>query len=202
MNTQETKIPGGANRRKVTDFEEYFNGQFDAQPVYVPMLEGKCSADKNVMLITTAGAGLAVCISSPEARAGGLAHLIVPYALHNGFPESMTGDFKKRFDGVLESIMASLMQAGGKPEEMRAKLFGCGLIRGEQTSDIAFKLHKYVREYLEQQKIEVTVEEVGGMAGRRIHFFPHDGKAVRRLMKRQMDRDVMIEREDEFNKAL
>lgn len=196
MNTDNSHILGGVDRRKVTDHEEYFNGLFPETPVYVPMMQGKYSNNPDEMLITTAGTGIAVCLNDKTLKIGGLAHLLVPDTLRNN-PTSLTSHVER----ILDDIVEHLFQAGSSSDALKAKIFGGAILSEDDTHHDGELIHRFTRNYLDTKNIPISIEELGQDVGRRIHFFPKSGKAVRRLLKRQIDRDILIEREEEFNRT-
>ena len=196
MNTDNSQISGGMDRRKVTDHEEYFNGLFPETPVSVPMMKGKYSNNPDEMLITTTGTGIAVCLNDKTLKIGGLAHLLVPDALRND-PAALKSHVERLFDDIVEH----LFQAGSSPDALKAKIFGGAILSADNTYGDDELIYSIARDYLDTKNIQISIKELGQNVGRRIHFFPKSGKAVRRLLKRQIDRDILIEREEEFNRA-
>lgn len=183
------------DRRKVTDHEEYWNGFFEEKPIMVGMMESRVSNQDNVMLITTVGRGIAVCLNDKELKTGGLIHILESQSL-KGNQQSL----QHEIDNLISPVLETLTLKGSKPENIKAKLFGCGQLSPNDKEEDARLLYGLVRECLSRNNINISMEDMGQAVGRRIHFFPKNGKAVRRLLQRQVDRDVLIERENSLNK--
>lgn len=186
-------ISGGIDRRKVTDHEEYFNGLFPEKPVYVPIFTSQCSNNSDEMLVTTVGTGIAICINDKALGMSGLAHLFIPEAL-----KSDPSALQEQQEKILEELIDTLIKSGSSPEQMKAKLFGSSQLT-ETSSNDGTQTHNFVKDFLSNAGITVSIEEIGSNVGRRIHFFPKSGKVVRRLLQRQADRVVLLEREEKFN---
>jgi chemotaxis protein CheD len=182
------------DRRKVTDHEEYWNGFFEEKPIMIGMMESKVSDKDDEMLITTVGRGICVCLNDKELKTGGLIHILEPQSL-KGNQQSLQSEINNLIRPVLETLTSK----GAEPENIKAKLFGCGHLSPSDKEEEARLLYGLVRECLSRNQINVSMEDMGQAVGRRIHFFPKNGKAVRRLLQRQVDRDVLIERENTFN---
>lgn len=182
------------DRRKVTNHEEYWNGFFEEKPIMVGMMESVVSDKDDEMLITTAGRGIAVCLNDKELKTGGLIHILEPQSL-KGNQQSL----QNKITDLISPVLDALTSKGAKPENIKAKLFGCGKLSQSDKEEDVRLLYGLVHECLSRNHINISMEDMGQAVGRRIHFFPKNGKAVRRLLQRQVDRDVLIERENTFN---
>jgi chemotaxis protein CheD len=196
--TDHTITPSSTSeeRRKVTDHEEYFNAQFPEKPLYVGFMESVLSDNVKEMLVTTTGTGIAVCINDKELKAGGLAHLVVPDHI-----KGQNDTLKQQYKNALSSIITPLIDSGSTTERLKVKLFG-GSDIGRSSSDEGQKTYTLIISILSDMGLEVGIEEIGSQVGRRIHFFPKNGKVVRRFLQRQPDRDMLIERENAFNTGI
>lgn len=182
------------DRRKVTDYEEYWNSYFSEKPIQVGIMQHKFSSNEDEMLITTVGRGIAVCLNDKTVKAGGLAHILPLQSLTNSIQA-----FETIIDDLLNPIISDLITKGSTPENIKAKLFGGGQLQSDDLEEHAQRTCDIVRSYLGSKSIAISMDDIGNTVGRRIHFFPKNGKVVRRLLQRQIDRDALIEREKKFS---
>jgi chemotaxis protein CheD len=189
----------GAERRTITDHITYFDSLVEAKPLDIPMGRSRCSNLSDVMLVTTVGSGIGVCIHEPGIQAGGLGHFVLPPDVVQAFPgiSDKEPEIKTVIDRVLGSMVETLLQLGGQPSRMRVKLFG-GADLEDTPPDSGRKLAILVKEFLLRNGINVVSEDIGKPMGRRIQFLPVTGQGMRRLLKRAPDIVELSAAEREF----
>jgi chemotaxis protein CheD len=128
-------------------------------------------------ITTVLGSCVAVCLHDPITRTGGMNHFLLP--LH------VERDRSPRFGTIaVPGLVDELVRAGASRRALVAKVFGgasviAGLARGrrlgEENAKLAFRL-------LEEARIPVLDQDVGGSRGRKVVFFADEGTAwVRQL---------------------
>ena len=136
------------------------------------------SAEPVVLSTTGLGSCVAIALHDPGARIGGLAHILLPSV-------ALARDRSNRakFAGTAVPLLLEEMGAlGARPERVRAKLVGgacmfgalmpvAGLAMGERNVLAA-------REALEQARIPIAAQDVGGEHGRSVYFDTRDGRVL------------------------
>ncbi len=128
-------------------------------------------------ITTVLGSCVAVCLYDPVAKVGGMNHFLLP--LHVEREQS------PRFGTVaVPQLVEAVLRAGGSRGGLVAKVFGgasvIGVISrgrrlGEENAILALRL-------LEEARIPVLDQDVGGTRGRKLVFFVDEGTAwVRQL---------------------
>jgi chemotaxis protein CheD len=128
-------------------------------------------------ITTVLGSCVAVCLYDPAAKVGGMNHFLLP--LH------VERDRSPRFGTVaVPALVEAVVRAGASPKGLVAKVFGGASVigamaqgrrLGEENAALALRL-------LEEARIPVLDQDVGGSRGRKVVFFVDEGTAwVRQL---------------------
>jgi chemotaxis protein CheD len=131
-------------------------------------------ARDNLMIVTTLGSCIAVCLWDGGARIGGMNHFMLP----DGAGES------GRFGAfAMEVLINELLKRGARRSSLEAKVFGGGqVIAGMDTMNVGERNTAFVLEYLRTEKIPVVAKDVLDVYPRKVCFLPAAGKAmVKRL---------------------
>ncbi len=128
-----------------------------------------------VCLTTILGSCVAACLWDPVARIGGMNHFLLPEA-----PDGARGD--RRY-GVqaMELLINALLARGARRDRLRAKVFGGGRMNSTMA-DIGGRNAIFVRRFLLDEDIPIESESLGGVAARRIQFWPASGRARQHLV--------------------
>lgn len=182
----------GDERREQKDDIAYFDSLVEAKPLEIPINKFKCSNIEDVMLVTTVGSGICICIHEPHIKAGGVGHVLLPDAFLREFPTvSESGaQVKKFFETQIETMIMTIKQLGGKSDKMRVKLFGGGQIMVDDC-DQGQKTYVFVKEMLVRHGLQIISEDIGQKMGRRIQYIPVSGRGMRRLLKRDSDIEIL-----------
>ena len=191
-------LPEG-ERRTISDHIAYFDSLVDAKPVEVPLGKCRCSNLDGVMLVTTVGTGIGICMHDSKIKAGGLGHLLLPEFLLDQFPHFDEQYEPIRYQGelLMSTMVTTLTQLGGRPSNIRVKLFGGGLVRDDKD-DLGHKIYIFVKEYLVRNGLQVVSEDIGKPMGRRIQYLPVSGRGMRRYLKRQSDFEQLGDIENQY----
>lgn len=158
----------------------YFNPQFQAHTLKVFLGHHQVSERPDVMMVTTLGSCVAACIWDPAAAVGGMNHFLLPEV-----PDSETGgaDAAARYGSVaMERLINDILSRGGKRSRLEAKVFGGARVI-DSSFDVGRKNGAFVLDYLEREGLTVAGQDLGGTSARRVHFFPHTGRAMRKLLR-------------------
>jgi chemotaxis protein CheD len=128
---------------------------------------------------TILGPCVAVCLWDPTKRIGGVAHFLLPYSIGNGQSSPKYGDIAIYF------LIERILSLGSSRQDLKAKLFGgaCVLdaMRSPQNT-LGLKNIEMARSLLEEERIPIVADDVGGRRGRKLIFRTDDGSAWVKLL--------------------
>ncbi len=158
----------------------YFNPQFQAHTLKVFLGHHQVSDRPDVMMVTTLGSCVAACIWDPAAAVGGMNHFLLP-----DVPDSETGgaDAAARYGSVaMEWLINDILSRGGRRERLEVKVFGGARVI-DSSFDVGRKNGAFVLDYVRREGLTLAGQDLGGSSARRVHFFPHTGRAMRKLLR-------------------
>ena len=154
----------------------YFDAHFKAEAVKI--LPGEYFVyHEDLLIMTTLGSCIAVCLWDRQAKVGGMNHFMLPDSGGNGQDSGRYGSY------AMELLINELMKLGASRMTMEAKVFGGGaVISGMNTINVGERNTAFVMEYLKTERIPVVSKDVLDIYPRKVCFLPHSGKAmVKRL---------------------
>ncbi|MEK8085891.1 chemoreceptor glutamine deamidase CheD [Aquabacterium sp. A3] len=133
--------------------------------------------DEDILIMTTLGSCIAVCLWDRQAKVGGMNHFMLP---DNGGGASDSGRYGSY---AMELLINEMMKMGAARMTMEAKVFGGGaVISGMNTINVGERNTNFVMDYLKTERIPVVSKDVLDIYPRKVCFLPHSGKAmVKRL---------------------
>jgi chemotaxis protein CheD len=164
----------------------YVNPEFRARAWKVYLGRHLVSDRADVMMVTTLGSCVAACIHDPVAKIGGMNHFLLPEdpACGRGHA-SGPADAAARYGGVaMERLINELLACGARRERLVVKVFGGARVI-ESSYDIGAANARFVIDYISKEELTLAGQDLGGVAARRVHYFPADGKVMRRLLQPQ-----------------
>jgi len=127
---------------------------------------------------TVVGSCVAVCVTDPVARVGGMNHYLLPQCAGTDNPLRYGA---KAIPQLIERALA----LGARRERLEAKVFGGASVLGalaRQREHLGAKNARLAFELLRSAGISVLAEDVDGAQGRKVIYHTDDGAAwVRRL---------------------
>lgn len=140
-------------------------------------------------LIRTSGLGSCVgaVVYDSKKKIAGLAHVLLP---DSSLTRQATFNKYKYADTALPALIAQLTEAGGRMNQMKAKLAGgAQMFQFTSNSDIMRigpRNVEAVQNILQQYHIPIVSSDVGGSAGRTIEFDPATCKMkIRKVNKEE-----------------
>ncbi len=132
---------------------------------------------EDLLIMTTLGSCIAVCLWDRQAKVGGMNHFMLPDSGGSGQDSGRYGSF------AMELLINELMKLGASRMTMEAKVFGGGaVISGMNTINVGERNTAFVMEYLKTERIPVVSKDVLDVYPRKVCFLPFSGKAmVKRL---------------------
>jgi len=134
------------------------------------------SADPRVIITTTLGSCVAVCLFDTEARVGGMNHFLLPDARSD-----RTSVASRYGAAAMEGLINRLLVVTDRRDRLRAKVFG-GANVTTARNDVGARNVEFVMDYLATEGIPALGWDVGGDMPRAVRFQPVTGRAVRRLI--------------------
>jgi chemotaxis protein CheD len=157
----------------------FHNRAFGADTIKVFLGHHAVSDRTNVMMATTLGSCVSACIHDPVRGVGGMNHFLLP-----DLPESeLQGDgLAARYGSVaMERLINALLAQGAERRRLQVKLFGGARVI-ESSYDIGGMNSRFAINYVRVEGLTLAGQDLGGAAARRIHYFPHSGRALRRML--------------------
>ena len=154
----------------------YFDAHFKSEAVKI--LPGEYFVyHEDLLIMTTLGSCIAVCLWDRQAKVGGMNHFMLPDSGGNGQDSGRYGSY------AMELLINELMKLGASRMTMEAKVFGGGaVISGMNTINVGERNTTFVMNYLKTERIPVVSKDVLDIYPRKVCFLPFSGKAmVKRL---------------------
>ncbi|WP_448204449.1 chemotaxis protein [Azospirillum sp. sgz302134] len=158
----------------------YFNPQFQAHTLKVFLGHHLVSDRSDVMMVTTLGSCVAACVHDPATAIGGMNHFLLPEV-----PESEdggTGTAARYGSVAMERLINDLLAKGARRERLEVKLFGGARVI-DSSFDVGQRNARFALDYIRREGLKLVGQDLGGASARRIHYFPHTGKAMRKMLR-------------------
>jgi chemotaxis protein CheD len=149
-----------------------------ATPKRIHFVQGeyRVSDDPDVVLTTILGSCVGACMRDPVANVGGMNHFLLP-----GNLDRTRQDAERYGVHLMELLVNGLLQRGAQRQRLEAKLFG-GARTIEKMINIGEKNAEFAQRFLRNENIKHIGGSLGGLAGRRIEFWPVTGRARQYLL--------------------
>ncbi len=152
------------------------------------------------VLDTVLGSCVSACIRNPRLRIGGMNHFMLPRPSGQGGDtwDSIAGRATRYGSASMETLINRILSAGGTRGELEVKIFGGGRVLSS-LSDIGQHNVIFVRDYLKQEGLRVTSEDVGCDYPRHVQYFPMTGRVRVRNLTSRAD---IVTQEQQFLKRI
>jgi len=160
---------------------------------------GEYLVSDNLIIHTLLGTCVSVVLYSDRYKIGGLNHYMLPSTASKGAENS--GRY-----GVyaMELLINEFMNRGISRNQLVAKVFGGGKVldnisEGDNRPHVGTRNIEFVKDFLHQENIPIVSQDLGGIGGRKIYFFPWTGKVlVSHIRKTQ----GLLEKEDKYKDTI
>ena len=135
------------------------------------------------MIVTVLGSCVSACIRDKVKGIGGMNHFMLPQETENSHDFSGSAhDVSTRYGNwAMESLINEILKRGGRRGYLEVKLFGGGQVL-ENMTDIGLRNIEFVRNFLNEEGLEIVAEDLGGTRPRKVLYFSDTGACkVRRL---------------------
>ncbi|QBG34566.1 chemoreceptor glutamine deamidase CheD [Litorilituus sediminis] len=159
----------------------------------------------NVAIATTLGSCISACIWDCRTHIGGMNHFMLPITnkeLHeiNWGQREKTSDATRYGNFAMEHLINTILKAGGRRANLRAKLFGGAKVLN-QMSDVGKRNIDFALAYLAQENIQIESSDIGDIFPRKVIFEPSSGRAfVKRLDN--LHNDTITKREIDYRSKI
>lgn len=168
----------------------YFDARLGMNVVMVLPGRHYVTTKADEMIVTLLGSCVAACIRDPVAAIGGLNHFLLPES-ENGHWGNTVDAAMRYGNHAMEILINDIIKLGGLRSRLEVKVFGgAQVIEGVSAQSVGKKNVEFVQGYLKNEGYDVAAEHLGGIAPRRIHYFPITGKVQMRQLQRSADKDL------------
>ena len=189
---QYRQAPDGADQVKTPG--RYFDARLGVNVVMVLPGRHYVTTKPDEMIVTLLGSCVAACIRDPVAAIGGLNHFLLPES-ENGHWGNTVDAAMRYGNHAMETLINDIIKFGGQRSRLEFKVFGgAQVIEGVSAQSVGQKNVEFVQGYLRNEGYDIAAEHLGGIAPRRIQYFPMTGKVQMRQLQRSADKDL-FERE-------
>lgn len=167
--------PARATTARPPPAGSYYDPALDTDVIKLLPADWKVSSDE-VALATVLGSCVAACIYDPMVKLGGMNHFMLP--------DAAPGDGSARYGAhAMELLINGLLKHGAVRARLQAKVFGGGNVLPGMTLDpIGTRNANFVLAYMDNERIPILAEDLGGNQPRKVVFFVRTGRTlVKRL---------------------
>ena len=142
---------------------------------YISQGEQAIGSRASDVISTVLGSCVSVCLWDPEARVGGMNHMLLP--------DAATDTLNQSAGAVdMERLINAMVHIGAMRCGLRAKVFGgASMLSG--ITDIGARNARFAIGYLEREGIVCDAVSTGGDSARQVKFWPESGAAKQRLVR-------------------
>jgi chemotaxis protein CheD len=170
----------------------YFDRELQVDSVKI--LPGQYYATAGEGSISTLlGSCVSSCLWDPLRKIGGMNHFMLPGESANA---SSPWAVSARF-GVyaMEVLINEMIHLGADRRRIVAKVFGgAQVLQGFDKLDVGAMNVRFVLDFLREENIAITAQDLLGVSPRKVHFFPATGKV--QLKRLHLQPGDAIERQE------
>lgn len=135
---------------------------------------------------TVLGSCVSACIRDKVRKVGGMNHFMLPMQTNysDNWGSSKVNNSARYGNWAMEHLINEIIKRGGKKEHFEIKIIGGGRVLDTLT-DIGKNNIRFVLDYLKQEGLPITKQDVGDIFPRKVLYFPGTGRV---LVKKLRDR--------------
>ena len=155
------------------------------------------------LIVTVLGSCVSACIRDKVFGIGGMNHFMLPASKGDDVGSfGAAGESTRYGNFAMEQMINDILKNGGRRENLEIKVFGGGrVLKNMTTLDIGKKNIDFVLQYIKDESLKLTAEDLGDVYPRKVLFFPASGK-VRVKKLRSMHNNTIIERENKYSQRI
>lgn len=178
----------------------YYDHIFDCEAARI--LPGEYYfTNKDMVIVTVLGSCVSACIRDKISGVGGMNHFMLPDSgkANKGNPISESMRYGAY---AMEVLINQLLKNGARRENLEAKIFGGGsVLRSFTSMNVGDCNAHFVRNFLKEDRIRVTEEDLNDIYPRKIYFFPRTGRVLVKKLK-QLNNETLMKREENYTSRL
>jgi chemotaxis protein CheD len=157
--------------------------------------------DKDMLIVTVLGSCVSACIRDTKSGIGGMNHFMLPES-GSADRDSPVSESMRYGTYAMEVLINQLLRNGAKRENLEAKIFGGGnVLRSFTTNNVGDRNAAFVKQYLRDEGIKVTGEDLLDIYPRKVYYFPKTGKVLVKKLK-QLNNYTLVKREQAYSSKL
>ena len=191
--------PGLPGFKNINRYWDKMNACYAAK-----ILPGEYYVTVHDELITTVlGSCVSACVRDKVFGIGGMNHFMLPANKGDDISSfGGTGESTRYGNFAMEQMINDILKNGGRRKNLEIKVFGGGkVLKNMSTLDIGQKNIDFVMQYIRDESLKLTADDLGDVYPRKVIFFPASGK-VRVKKLRSMHNNTIIEREKSYSKTI
>ena len=147
------------------------------------------------MMVTVLGSCVGVCIHDPVTKISGMNHFLLPGDI---FAQSSPkyGIF------AMEYMINEILKRGALKTRLQVKVFGGAKVLPNSSIDVGDKNIAFIKEYIQNESLQLVSSDLGADYARRIHFCGDTGKVMMRKIESVKEIDKVITEEKTFSENL
>jgi chemotaxis protein CheD len=178
----------------------YYDRTFDLEAAKISPGEYYFT-DKNMLIVTVLGSCVSACIRDTVSGIGGMNHFMLPDSA-KADRDSPVSESMRYGTYAMEVLINQLLRNGARRENLEAKIFGGGnVLRSFTTNNVGDRNAMFVKQYLKDEGIRVTGEDLLDIYPRKVYFFPKTGKVLVKKLK-QLNNYTLVKREEAYSSKL
>ena len=133
-------------------------------------------SDIPTMVSTILGSCVALTVFNKRLKIGGICHAMLPKS-----PYAKEYYVFRYVDSSIFYMLSKFETLGIRKDEMEIKLLGGADVidrMNDETASIGQKNIAIALEIIRNESLQLTVTDVGGKMGRKVHFYTHTGKIL------------------------
>lgn len=144
------------------------------------LLPSNLFVTKEQHLVTTIlGSCVAICLYNTRLKYGGINHYMLPLWNNNGLATPRFGNIAN------QKLLEKMLQLSSNKNYLVAKVFG-GANQLGSSIDIGARNIEIAKMFLEEARIKIAGESVGGHVGRKILFDTYSGSVMMKYVKKSI----------------
>ncbi len=135
--------------------------------------------DQNVVISTLLGSCVSVCLQDPVHKISGMNHFLLSNRKFSKESAICLTEAGRYGVNAMELVLNRMYHLGAKKQYLKAKAFGGGNVLRTGNRDTGFfdvgSINvKFIKEFLQTERIPLLASALGGTVGRTIRFFTDD----------------------------
>lgn len=179
----------------------YFDRSFDCEAAKIGPGEYYFTK-QDMVIVTVLGSCVSACIRDKITGIGGMNHFMLPENMSVADKDSPVSESMRYGTYAMEVLVNQLLRNGARRENLEAKIFGGGnVLKSFTTTNVGDRNAVFVRQFLKDEGIRITGEDLLDIYPRKVYYFPKTGRVLVKKLK-QMHNDTLVKREQAYASKL